>query len=212
MFIKKLRHEYPNFKLEIDDLMLNSNTIIGLIGENGAGKTTLMNILSGMNTANQNLQIDDHNLENILYIPSDVEPYEFMTVMEFITIVIKYSDSSISPQIIIDKLELNEKENTLISELSQGMKKKLTLINLFLNNYSLIILDEPFKSVDIKFIYQMKKIILGLKEDSIILISSHILDTLEDICDEFIYLEKGKIKKMFKNDQNHKSLESELFD
>ncbi|NKZ29237.1 ABC transporter ATP-binding protein [Facklamia miroungae] len=192
--------------------MLNSNTIIGLIGENGAGKTTLMNILSGMNTANQNLQIDDHNLENILYIPSDVEPYEFMTVMEFITIVIKYSDSSISPQIIIDKLELNEKENTLISELSQGMKKKLTLINLFLNNYSLIILDEPFKSVDIKFIYQMKKIILGLKEDSIILISSHILDTLEDICDEFIYLEKGKIKKMFKNDQNHKSLESELFD
>ncbi|WP_208559306.1 ATP-binding cassette domain-containing protein [Marinilactibacillus kalidii] len=212
MMINQIKHEYSNFSLDISNLMLKDNSIIGLIGENGAGKTTLMNILSGMQIANTEMQLGNYKFENILFIPSDLDPYDYMTVLEFITIVINYSNSIISPQSIIEKLELNEKKDTLISELSQGMKKKLTLINLFLNSYNLIILDEPFNSVDIKYIYQIKKIIIDLKKESIILISSHILDTLADICDEFIYLEDGKVKKTFSNNKNFSTLERELFE
>lgn len=212
MKINKIIHSYSSFTLDVENLFLKDYSIIGLIGENGAGKTTLMNILSGMLIANEVMDFEDYDFNNTLFIPSDLEPYSYMTVIEFVNIILKYSKSNLSSDTILKKLELEEKKNVLIEDLSQGMKKKLTLINLFVNEYRLIILDEPFNSVDIKYIYQIKTLLADLKKKSTIIISSHILDTLNDICDEFWYLEKGKIKKVFNNDKNIDTLERELFE
>ncbi|EJN94626.1 ATP-binding cassette domain-containing protein [Streptococcus ratti] len=210
--INKIVHEYPNFKLNISTLNIKENNIIGLIGENGAGKTTFMDLLSGLKKANVSFEVTDLDSNSILYIPSDLEPFDYMTVIEFIDIIRKYSKVSKTNLDILKELNLEEKRNVLISELSQGMRKKLSLINVFLHDYKLIVLDEPFNSVDIKYIYQLKKLLSELKKKSIIIVSSHILDTLSDLCDEFIYLEDGKVKKRFKNSGEVDLLERELFE
>lgn len=212
MYIKRITHKYSSFCLDISDIEIKSNRIIGLIGENGAGKTTFMNVLTEIEQANGVFDVIDYDNSNILYIPSDLEPYDYMTVNEFVEVIRKYSKTQQSNIQILELLELQDKKDTLISELSQGMKKKLSLINIFIYDYKLIILDEPFNSVDVKYIYQLKKLLMVLKEKATILISSHILDTLNDICDEFIYLQDGKVYKKFENSGDIHSLERELFD
>ena len=74
MFIQKINHKYKNFELDIENLEIENNKIIGLIGENGAGKTTLMDILSKMIKANTSFDVQDYNENDILYIPSQVSP------------------------------------------------------------------------------------------------------------------------------------------
>lgn len=212
MFIRKINHKYKNFELDIENLEIENNKIIGLIGENGAGKTTLMDILSRMIKANTSFDVQDYNENDILYIPSQVSPYYFLTVSEFCKIVSEYSNSNKSSGEIINTLGLTEKKDTLISDLSEGMKKKLTLINILTGDYSLIIMDEPFNSIDLKYSYEIKKLILQLKENSTILISSHILDSLIDICDEFVLLKNGSVKKVFVNSKDKKQLEDEIFE
>ncbi|MDU5273246.1 MAG: ABC transporter ATP-binding protein [Finegoldia magna] len=212
MFIQKINHKYKNFELDIENLEIGNNKIIGLIGENGAGKTTLMDILSKMIKENASFDVQDYNENDILYIPSQVSPYYFLTVSEFCKIVNEYSNSNQSAGEIINTLGLTEKKDTLISELSEGMKKKLTLINILTGDYSLIIMDEPFNSIDLKYSYEIKKLILQLKENSTILISSHILDSLIDICDEFVLLKNGNVKKVFVNSKDKKQLEDEIFE
>lgn len=212
MFIRKINHKYKNFELDIENLEIENNKIIGLIGENGAGKTTLMDILSKMIKANAGFDVQDYNENDILYIPSQVSPYYFLTVSEFCKIVKEYSNSDKSSEEIINTLGLTDKKDTLISDLSEGMKKKLTLINILTGDYSLIIMDEPFNSIDLKYSYEIKKLILQLKERSTILISSHILDSLIDICDEFVLLKNGKVKKVFANSKDKKQLEDEIFE
>lgn len=212
MKINKIVHNYEKFTLHIENLTINNNKVIGLIGENGAGKTTLMDILTQMIRANNTFDVDDYHENDILYIPSDITPYNFLKVNEFCDIVISYSNSSRAPDEVITELGLENKKDVLISKLSQGMKKKLTLINLLLDEYSLVVLDEPFNSVDLQYSYEIKDIIMKLKENSTVLISSHIVDSLVDICDEFILLKDGTIHKVFENTGNKKELEAELFD
>ncbi|MDU7559741.1 MAG: ABC transporter ATP-binding protein [Finegoldia magna] len=212
MIIRRINHKYKNFELDIENLEIENNKIIGLIGENGAGKTTLMDILSKMIKANASFDVQDYNENDILYIPSQESPYYFLTVSEFCKIVNEYSSSSKTSENLIVELGLEDKKDTLISELSEGMKKKLTLINILTGDYSLIIMDEPFNSIDLKYSYEIKKLILQLKENSTILISSHILDSLVDICDEFVLLKNGKVKKVFANSKDKKQLEDEIFE
>ena len=70
MIIRRINHKYKNFELDIENLEIENNKIIGLIGENGAGKTTLMDILSKMIKANASFDVQDYNENDILYIPS----------------------------------------------------------------------------------------------------------------------------------------------
>lgn len=212
MIIRRINHKYKNFELDIENLEIGNNKIIGLIGENGAGKTTLMDILSKMIKANASFDVQDYKENDILYIPSQVSPYYFLTVSEFCKIVNEYSPSSKTSEDLIVELGLEDKKDTLISDLSEGMKKKLTLINILTGDYPLIIMDEPFNSIDLKYSYEIKKLILQLKENSTILISSHILDSLIDICDEFVLLKNGKVKKVFVNSKDKKQLEDEIFE
>lgn len=211
MYIQRIQHSYSNFFLDINNLSINNNEIIGLVGENGSGKTTLMNILSGIMAPNENIEMDSFDSKKILYIPSHLEAYDFLTVIDFIELVLKYSNSQESSVKIIEKMGVSDKKNELIANLSQGMQKKLTFVNLFIDTYDFIILDEPFNSVDVKYIAQMKNMLKEKKVESTILISSHILDTLSDMCDSFIYLENGKVKKTFINDHDIKRLESEFY-
>ena len=212
MYINQIAHAYSNFRLQITDLKLPEGEIIGLLGENGAGKTTLMNMLSGYYEANQTFDVEDFDVDNILYIPSDLEPYPFLTVSEFVTLIINHTGGIKTAKQLISELNLKGKEDTRIEELSQGMRKKLSLISLFIRDIGLLILDEPFNSIDVTYITQLKSILKTFKGKTTILISSHILDTLNDLCDSFILLKNGEVSKTFANTGSIRELEEQLYD
>jgi len=212
MIIKKIEHSYGEFKLCISDLNFKKNTIIGLVGKNGAGKTTLMEILSGFRKSNIIYEVDGINVKDLLFIPSDLSVYNYLTVEEFLKFVIKYSETKKTVEQLLNILDLTAKAKVVVEELSQGMKKKLSLVPLFIKKYELIILDEPFNSIDLEYIYSLKKNIKQFKKHSTVIISSHILDTLADICDSLVLIENGKIKKQIENSQSVEKLEREIFD
>jgi len=212
MIIKKIEHSYGEFKLCISDLNFKKNTIIGLVGKNGAGKTTLMEILSGFRKSNIIYEVDGINVKDLLFIPSDLSVYNYLTVEVFLKFVIKYSETKKTVEQLLNILDLTAKAKVVVEELSQGMKKKLSLVPLFIKKYELIILDEPFNSIDLEYIYSLKKNIKQFKKHSTVIISSHILDTLADICDSLVLIENGKIKKHIENSQSVEKLEREIFD
>ena len=171
-----------------------------------------MNMLSGYYEANQTFDVENFDVDNILYIPSDLEPYPFLTVSEFVTLIINHTGGIKTAEQLISELNLKGKEDTRIEELSQGMRKKLSLINLFIRDIGLLILDEPFNSIDVTYITQLKSILRAFKGKTTILISSHILDTLNDLCDSFVLLKNGKVDKIFANTGSIRELEEQFYD
>jgi len=209
MILKKLSHSFENFSIYVENLSFDKGKIYALIGKNGAGKTTLMNAITNNLNLNGNIEMDiDEN--KILYIPTELKAYEFLTVKEFINLLLKYNDTNSNYNYVIEKLNLKNKENELIANLSQGMSKKIALSPIFIRNFDFLILDEPFNSIDINYIFELKTYLKEISKDCSILISSHILDTLSDICDEFIILKDGKIVKIL--DKNTEKLESEILE
>ena len=184
IIINEIIHKYKSdFELNIRNLNIESNQILGLVGENGAGKTTLMSILSGYLKANKSYNVNmDKNKSNILFIPSDIELYDFITVEEFIGLVSRYSEEPVDTSAILETLELTDKGQCSIDELSLGMKKKLTLLPLFIRKYDILILDE------------------------------HILETLVDLCDSFALISDGRLEKQFLNTGDIRVVEGEIFE
>mgnify|MGYP000854421263 CR=1 FL=1 len=209
MILKKLSHSFENFSIYIENLNFDKGKIYALIGKNGAGKTTLMNAITNNLNLNGNIEMDiDEN--KILYIPTELKAYEFLTVKEFINLLLKYNDTNSNYNYVIEKLNLKNKENELIANLSQGMSKKIALSPIFIRNFDFLILDEPFNSIDINYIFELKTYLKEISKDCTILISSHILDTLSDICDEFFIMKDGKIVKIL--DKSTEKLESEILE
>ncbi len=209
MILKKLSHSFENFSIYVENISFDKGKIYALIGKNGAGKTTLMNAITNNLNLNGNIEMDiDEN--KILYIPTELKAYEFLTVKEFINLLLKYNDTNSNYNYVIEKLNLKNKENELIANLSQGMSKKIALSPIFIRNFDFLILDEPFNSIDINYIFELKTYLKEISKDCSILISSHILDTLSDICDEFFIMKDGKIVKIL--DKSTEKLESEILE
>jgi len=212
MQIAKIKHGYANFTLAVEDVMLTPNKIIGLVGANGAGKSTLMTLLAGYIKANRAFELsDDYNIDDILFIPSTLTLYEYLSVEELVKVAVGQATKEVTNEFVLAKLGLERKRATRIEDLSQGMQKKLTLINMFTQTYTLLILDEPFNSIDLQYIYQLKEELKVISQRATVLVSSHILDTLSNLCDEFIYLKDGYVLKQFVN-SDQAILERELFE
>ncbi|BFT65713.1 ATP-binding cassette domain-containing protein [Parvimonas sp. KA00067] len=209
MILKKLSHSFENFSIYVENINFDKGKIYALIGKNGAGKTTLMNAITNNLNLNGNIEMDIDE-DKILYIPTELNAYEFLTVKEFINLLLKHNDTNSNYDYVIEKLNLKNKENELIANLSQGMSKKIALSPIFIRNFDFLILDEPFNSIDINYIFELKIYLKEISKDCAILISSHILDTLSDICDEFFIMKDGKIVKIL--DKSTENLESEILE
>ena len=209
MILKKLSHSFENFSIYVENINFDKGKIYALIGKNGAGKTTLMNAITNNLNLNGNIEMDIDE-DKILYIPTELNAYEFLTVKEFINLLLKHNDTNSNYDYVIEKLNLKNKENELIANLSQGMSKKIALSPIFIRNFDFLILDEPFNSIDINYIFELKIYLKEISKDCAILISSHILDTLSDICDEFFIMKDGKIVKNL--DKSTENLESEILE
>ena len=208
--IKELSKLFGN-KEVLKNLSMEFSTgnVYGIVGENGAGKTTLFRCIAGLESYSGEIISDVMPLKNHLGLLL-TEPFFFsmMTGREYIRLLCNArgkTNVDIDSKNIFD-LPLEQYASTY----STGMKKKLAITAILLQENEYFILDEPFNGVDIQSNIILTEIILKLKElNKIVIISSHIFSTLSDTCDEIHLLRKGEQIKSV-NKTGFKDLEQEM--
>jgi ABC-2 type transport system ATP-binding protein len=178
------------------------NKIIGLIGANGAGKTTAMRLIirylrpdSGNILFRQSpIQTLNNEAFPIAYVPDVPIYYEELSVLEHLSFISAMYNTETEKDFLIKRLELKEHLDKVPSILSKGNKQKLSIACALLRNYEILLADEPFNGLDPKQIKVLKDIILENKKNGkTIILSTHLLDMIESLCDEFIMIDHGKL-------------------
>ncbi len=209
------------------NLDIYEGEIIGLIGPNGAGKTTLIKCILGLyKFDNGSVKIDSYNtktdlddaLSKIGCIVETPNMYNHLTGRQNLHITellnnikdLSYVDE------IIKLVGLEDRINDKVKKYSLGMKQRLGLANALIKRPSLLILDEPTNGLDPKGIKNLRELLKKISVDShmSILISSHILSEIENICDRIAIIDEGKIISVFGIEEikyKNKSLEEEYF-
>ena len=202
--IKKLSKKYPK-KNALSDISfeIDRGEIIGLLGPNGAGKSTLFKILSGfIKDYDGEIKIYDIDIHKnsisakskIGYLPEKNPLYDEMYVKEYLKFICKIhkiKDSSINT--IISRVGLKNEKNKLIKNLSKGYKQRVGLAQALIHEPEVIILDEPISGLDPNQIIEIKNLIKNISINKILIISSHIISEIEDICNRILILNKGKL-------------------
>lgn len=175
------------------NLQIEPGMVYGVVGPNGAGKTTLFNCLAGMISYSGSISYAQQDMKKHMgFLPTEPFFLSLITAREYLQLICnarKIKDVDLDEANIFE-LPLNR----FASAYSTGMKKKLALTGILLQKNQIYILDEPFNGVDIQSNLLITEIILALKaKGKTLIISSHILSSLTDICDFFIVLKEGRI-------------------
>ncbi len=208
--IEKLSKFYGKKQvLNTIELEFKKGKTYGIVGENGAGKTTLFRCISGLETYQGSISSDFNQLKDHLGLLL-TEPFFFskITGKEYIQLLANARQIKLSN--IEDKNIFDLPLHQYASTYSTGMKKKLALTAILLQENDVFILDEPFNGVDIQSNLVITEIIKRYQKlDKTIIISSHIFSTLADTCDEIYLLKGGEIiRKVAQEDFNN--LEAEM--
>jgi ABC-2 type transport system ATP-binding protein len=207
--IKNLHKRYGKFyAVNGLDLSIPEGEIFGFVGPNGAGKSTTMKIICGLLTATSGeITVDGvdalrHNnkiKENIGYMPDFFGVYDDLKVdeyLDFYASVYKVKDANKHKMItdLLELVDLGNKRDAYVDNLSRGMKQRLCLARSLIHNPKLLILDEPASGLDPRARVEMKAILRNLKDmGKTILISSHILSELAEMCTSIGIIDNGKI-------------------
>ncbi len=200
--VEKLSKKFgSNQVLEAINMNLSGGKVYGVVGENGAGKTTLFRCLAGLEKFEGTISSNYKSLKNeISFLPTDIFLFPKMTGREYLFLFLnakKIKIENLNVKNIFD-LPLDEYATTY----STGMKKKLALTAVLLQENNVLILDEPFNGVDIHSNMVIVEIIKKLKQlGKTIIISSHIFSTLAESSDVIFLLRNGVIEKeVYQND------------
>ncbi|PJZ70130.1 ABC transporter ATP-binding protein [Leptospira perolatii] len=204
----QLSHSFPG-RIAISDISfrISKGKITGLLGPNGAGKTTTMRILSGClipqegNVFYESSRIDLHRTEiqsKLGYLPESAPLYEDLTVSEFLDFLARVrsvSSEIISKRVreVLELCELLEVFRVPIKFLSKGFKQRVALAGTLVHDPEVLILDEPSSGLDPHQISSIRSLIRNLGKEKILLLSTHILQEVEELCDQVIILHKGRI-------------------
>lgn len=186
---------------------INEGEIVGLLGPNGAGKSTTMNMLTGfIEQTEGEIIIDGYNMlkkpkkakKEIGYMPEGVPLYTDLTVKEFVTYMaeIKNVDRKTRKEKvekIIEQTGLKNVEKKLTRNLSRGYKQRVSMAGALVGEPKILILDEPTVGLDPKQITEIRNLIKELGKTHTVIISSHILSEISQICNKVIIINKGKI-------------------
>lgn len=191
------------------DLTLEPGKIYGLIGNNGVGKTTTMSILTGLLKADEG-SITGLDHLTIGYLPETPSFYDYMSGLEYIKhLQALHGNDHESVKKYVGFFKLDESIHRKIRTYSRGMKQKLGIIACLAVNPDILILDEPSSALDPAGRQQVLTVINELKESGkTILLSSHILDDVEKICDHVAFMHDGRIIKFLTQD----SMDASNFD
>lgn len=209
--INKLIKKYEEEPVLTDmDLDIPKGTIFGLIGPNGAGKSTLIGVLTGL-LSFEGGEIKIHGMElntknelaikrmtaSVLQPPLLFEQFSSLEFIEYICEIYEIEKEGLIEKTysLMDYFDIKDFANIKVNKLSSGSRKKLSFITAVLVEPKLLLLDEPFEAVDVISIERMKNVIRRLKNKGVtIIVTSHILEVVENLCDDIAILHKGKIK------------------
>ncbi|MFM9952143.1 MAG: ATP-binding cassette domain-containing protein [Saprospiraceae bacterium] len=202
IILENISKSYGNHQVLKDiNLSYESGKVYGLVGENGAGKTTLFKCIAGLQEFDGVIKSQYLPLKNHLgFLQTDPYYFSKITGREYIQLL---SNARNIPVKDIDEKNIFDLPlDQYASTYSTGMKKKLALMGILLQNNDFFILDEPFNGVDIQSNIIITEIIHQLKAlNKTIVISSHIFSTLNDTCDEIHLLKHGQlVKTVMKSD------------
>ncbi len=186
---------------------IKEGEIVGLLGPNGAGKSTTMNMLTGfIEQTEGEIIIDGYDMlkkpkkakKEIGYMPEGVPLYTDLTVREFVQYMaeIKQVDKKNRKEKvdqIIEQTGLKEVEKKLIKNLSRGYKQRVSMAGALVGTPKILILDEPTVGLDPKQITEIRNLIKELGKTHTVILSSHILSEVSQICNKVIIINKGKI-------------------
>jgi ABC-2 type transport system ATP-binding protein len=181
--------------------------ILGLVGPNGAGKTTTLKALAGILSPTRgrvsiggfDLAVDPVNAKKRLcYVPDDPKLFDALTVWEHLQFVAAAyrleANWKETAESLLVQFELTEKRTALITELSRGMRQKIAIACGYLHEPKAILLDEPLTGLDPRGIRTMKDSIRRRAEmGTAVIISSHLLSLVEDMCTSVLMLNRGKV-------------------
>lgn len=186
---------------------IEDGEIVGLLGPNGAGKSTTMNILTGFLEQTEGKVIIDgfdtlkkpkKAKKEIGYMPEGVPLYTDLTVKEFVTYMaeikqVEKKSRKEKVEKIIKQTGLKDVEKKLIKNLSRGYKQRVSMAGALVGEPKILILDEPTVGLDPKQITEIRNLIKELGKTHTIILSSHILSEVSQICNKVIIINKGKI-------------------
>ncbi|MGI5997098.1 MAG: ATP-binding cassette domain-containing protein [Lutispora sp.] len=207
--IKGLVKKYGRFTA-VNDLNLNvpKGEIYGFVGPNGAGKTTTMKIICGLMAADRGeIYVNDIDViknvrkakEVIGYMPDFFGVYDNLKVTEYLDFYasiykINAKDRKKICDDLLELVDLQDKRDAYVDSLSRGMKQRLCLARSLVHNPELLVLDEPASGMDPRARVEMKEILRTLKDlGKTIIISSHILPELSELCTSIGIIDRGKI-------------------
>lgn len=193
--------------------------IYALLGRNGSGKTTFFNCVSGEMVADSGIVVfadgSKPKPQDFGYVYATPMLPEFLTGYEFITFFIDiHKHLGLKREDIdqyFEQIQFSEQDrHKLIKEYSLGMRNKLQLISILMLKPKILFLDEPLTSFDVVASVEMKRMLVGLKHDCIMILATHITQIARDICDEVLILHHGITKILDSEVLHDANFEDEL--
>ena len=204
--LEQIRKSFDNKEVLKDvSFDFENGKIYALLGRNGSGKTTLFNILADEvkeDGGTMHLEIDGQNkelsIEDLSYVYSSPVLPDFLTGYEFIRFFMDINKEKLKGDDTIDDyfnlIKIDETDrHLLIKNYSHGMKNKVQMLLFLIAKPPVILLDEPLTSLDVVVALEIKKLLKSIRQNHIIIFSTHILQLATDLCDEIVILNDGML-------------------
>lgn len=182
----------------LDDITLRieDGEIVGLLGPNGAGKSTLMKILVGLWNPD-NMESLKQTTQSNGYLPEQNPLYSEMYVQEYLLLMAKLNGIQ-SPKLVVQKLihqvGLEQEVTKKIGELSKGYKQRVGIAQALMANPELLVLDEPTTGLDPNQLKEIRSLIRDIGKERTVILSTHIMQEVREMCDRVVLLNKGQLK------------------
>ena len=206
--VKNVTKKYGN-NVAVDNInfTINDGEIVGFLGRNGAGKSTTMNMITGfIEPTSGEIIVEGYNIDKnpkkvkkqIGYMPEGVPLYLDLTVKEFVNYMAELKkvpgkEREEAVRKTLEKTGLLDVQNKLNKNLSRGYKQRVSMAGALVGNPKILILDEPTVGLDPKQVTEIRNLIKSLRKDHTVILSSHILSEVSQICEKVIIIDKGKI-------------------
>lgn len=207
--IENLSHRYSAARWAVQDINIemHGREILGLLGSNGAGKSTTMNILCGvLNQTKGSVYINGINLrenpeeakKNIGFLPQKPPVYPELTVEEYLKHtaylrLVPKADINMALERALEKCGLTHMRDRLIKNLSGGYQQRVGIAQAIIHRPKLVVFDEPTTGLDPNNIAEIRKLISEIAEDTAVILCSHILPEVQQICKTVKMIEQGKL-------------------
>lgn len=221
--VEGLTKHYGNFKaVDHVSLLAENGKVTILLGANGAGKSTTIKSIAGLLKYEGSITIDGYENTDVMakrkfgYIPETPSLYDLLTIEEHVRFICKAyrcEEGEEKANELLERLDLSDKKKKMARELSKGMTQKLSMVLALLTNPDSILIDEPMIGLDPAAIETVLELLTELKQQQkSVLISTHIIDIIDNLWDVAYIMDKGKIiRKVVREELQSETLKEIFF-